>query len=135
MPGLIADANIVGHLERILQILDEPGWRELWAALDIRVFTFEQIGLTHDQPDDVVWRTCQDRQLVLVTDNRNKEGPRSLEATLRAHARADNLPVLTLGTAASVLRDRAYAERTAVRLLEMLMELVALRGTGRLYIP
>ena len=34
-----------------------------------------------------------------------------------------------------VLRDRAYAEKVAVRLLDYLMRIDEVRGAGRLYVP
>jgi hypothetical protein len=46
-----------------------------------------------------------------------------------------SLPVLTTGKGNRVLHDRVYAGRIAVQLLEHLLDLDALRGTGRLFVP
>lgn len=135
MPGLIADANAEGHLQQLLRILQGSGWNDLWGELGFEVVTFADLGLTRETSDDVPWEACQRRQLVLITDNRNRDGDTSLEATIRSSLAADSLPVLTIADSANLLRDRDYAERTAERLLELLLDLDGLRGVGRLYIP
>jgi hypothetical protein len=43
--------------------------------------------------------------------------------------------VLTIADPDRLMRDRDYAERTAVQLLEFLLDLENLRGAGRLYGP
>ncbi|HEY1858722.1 MAG TPA: hypothetical protein VGG61_00095, partial [Gemmataceae bacterium] len=47
-------------------------------------------------PDSLVWETCQQRDLVLLTDNRNQDDSASLEATIRLRNAANCLPVLTI---------------------------------------
>jgi hypothetical protein len=44
-------------------------------------------------------------------------------------------PVLTIGDLNRVLHDRDYCERCAERLAEIVLDLVALRGVTRLYLP
>ena len=83
----------------------------------------------------MIWRTCQREQLVLITGNRNDDGPDSLEAVIRDENRPDSLPVFTLANANRILRDRGYAEQVAVRLLDDLMRIDEVRGVGRLYLP
>ncbi len=56
----------------------EP-WIEFWDHLHLRYVQFSGVGLSPDSPDDVVWQTCQDHDLILVTDNRNRDGPDSQE--------------------------------------------------------
>jgi hypothetical protein len=43
--------------------------------------------------------------------------------------------VFTLADAERLMSDRAYAERVAEALLEYLVKIDSLRGTGRLYLP
>ena len=43
--------------------------------------------------------------------------------------------MLTIADPDRLMRDRDYAERAAVQLLEFLMDLDNLRGAGRLYVP
>ena len=73
--------------------------------------------------------------MILITSNRNDDGPDSLEATIRTHGTPHSLPVFTLADAKRVLKERSYAELVADRLLEYLFDIEGLRGAGRLYLP
>jgi len=86
-------------------------------------------------PDSPVWRTCQERGIVLITGNRNAEGPESLESTIRDHNTPDSLPVLTIANVDRLHASREYALRVAERLLEYLDDLGNIRGAGRIYLP
>ena len=83
--------------------------------------TFADVGLSRDAKDVEVWRLCQERQLLLVTANRNKEGDDSLEATIQTENTATSLPVLTLADAEKIRHSRTYAEQVVLRLLEYLV--------------
>src|SRR5262249_10326723 len=96
---------------------------------------FRTLGLAVTVADAILWHTCQGLQIALVTANRNATGPDSLEATIRAHNKADSLPVFTLADAQRVLHSRDYAERAAAKLLDYLLNIDLVRGTGRLYLP
>jgi hypothetical protein len=105
-----------------------------WAtAVDVQ--DFERLGLPRDLPDVELWRICQERQVLLITANRNRSGPDSLEAALRALGTVDSLPVLTLADPDRILRDRAYADRVVERLIDICLDVDQVRGTGRLYLP
>ena len=78
---------------------------------------------------------CQRAQVILLTANRNDEGPDSLAATIQQHNTTHSLPVFTLANDQRVLRDRQYAEAVADRLIEFLFDIDSYRGTGRLYLP
>ena len=78
MKGILADHNADGHLEVLLRTLLGEDWLEMWNELDVPVFTFAELGLSPDADDVTLWRTCQREQLVLITNNRNAEGPGSL---------------------------------------------------------
>jgi hypothetical protein len=97
--------------------------------------TFPALGLSYDSPDAVIWRTCQKEKLVLLTGNRNDEGPDSLEAVIRDENQPGSLPVFTISDPRRLLHDRLYAERVAERLLDYLTRIDEVRGVGRLYIP
>jgi len=107
----------------------------MWTGLAVSIYTFADVGLAGNTSDAVIWRLCQQRELVLITGNRNKEGPDSLEATLQNENVADSLPVFTVADSERVRHSREYAERVATRALEYLMEIDRVRGTGRLYLP
>ncbi|HEX5273025.1 MAG TPA: hypothetical protein VFW33_21155, partial [Gemmataceae bacterium] len=88
-----------------------------------------------EAPDDVIWKLCQERELVLVTNNRSAEAVDSLESTIRRQNLPTSLPVLTVADAEQIRHSREYADRVIERLLDVLMRVESLRGTGRLYLP
>lgn len=135
MPGLMGDNDIQGQFEDLLSLFLSDTWREVWDSLNLTIETFESLGLSRDVSDLVLWQTCQNRQVVLVTGNRNGEGPDSLEAVLQKWHDPRRLPVFTLAQPKRVRRSKAYAERVAERLLDYLLDLDNYRGVGRLYLP
>jgi hypothetical protein len=86
-------------------------------------------------PDAILWQFCQTQHIILITGNRNEDGPASLEATLQAFNTPSSLPVLAISEPQRLLSSRAYAHRVVERLLEYLIDIENLRGTGRLYLP
>ena len=70
-----------------------------------------------------------------IMADHNVEGADSLEAAIATLGTARNLPVITIGDPDRLLRDRDYAQRVAAQVLEYLLDLDNLRGTGRLYVP
>jgi hypothetical protein len=135
MLGLLADENCEAHLAALLQVCRNTEWREMWAGVGASVHTFESLRLTRSLPDDELWMICQRDSYVLLTANRNQDRPTSLEATIRSRGTSNSLPVFTLADPARILKDSAYAERAAVQLMELLMDIDEMRGTGRLYLP
>lgn len=135
MPTLMADHDSEGYLQVLLRLLTAAEWRDLWTALDVRVETFAGLDLPTTTSDVDLWQRCQALQSVLLTGNRNEDGPTSLEATLRASITPVSMPVLTIGTSQRLLTSRMYARRVAERLLECLIDVENLRGAGRIYLP
>jgi hypothetical protein len=136
MPGILADINVQGQVDLLRHILESEYWREVWVGLATPIYTFGEVGLSRTSPDSVVWRLCQQRQLVLVTANRNMEAPDSLEATIQNENTPNCLPVFTLADAEEIRHSKAYAERVVERMLEYLLDMEEkYRGTGRLYLP
>ena len=135
MPGLLADVNAEGPLGALLAVCRAGGWHDLWQDIGVTVYTFADLGLDRDVPDRELWRTCQHRGIMLVTGNRHRDDPDSLQATIATETRPGSLPVLTLADPNRVMVDRAYAERAAVRMMEILTDLDQNRGTGRLWLP
>jgi hypothetical protein len=133
--GLLADVNNVKQVRVLLMLLQEEARVEFWNHLGLTMRTFADLGLHPRSPDVDVWRSCQSAELVLITANRNEDGPDSLEATIRTHGTSQSLPVFTLADANRVLNERSYAERVSDRLLEFLFDIEGLRGAGRLYLP
>ena len=135
MLALLADANVEGQLSRLVDLLESGPWRELWTALNVSVRTFEELGLPYDVTDAMLWQTCQQHSLVLVTGNRNQRGPDSLESVIRNQNTLTSFPLLTLADPERVMRDRRYARHAAERLLDYLFEMDRYRGAGRLFLP
>jgi hypothetical protein len=135
MVGLLVDANVEGHMVALLSIMAGEEWIEVWRELKVEVKYLPDFGLDKDTPDDEIWALCQERDLVLLTANRNQHGPRSLEHAIRASNPSRVMPVLTLADAGRVMRDRHYRQAVSVRVMELLANIESLRGVGRLYIP
>jgi hypothetical protein len=133
--ALLADVNIEGHVQRLTSQMQTAAWRDLWDHLDIRAFRFADVGLAPDSSDWQVWQLCQQQQLYLLTNNRNDDGPDSLEATIRALNTNTSLPVFTLADADRVYHSKDYAERVIEALFDCLLRADSLRGVGRLYLP
>jgi hypothetical protein len=135
MRGILVDVNIQGQMELVGHVLRSPEWSEVWSSLRLPLLTFADIGLANNTKDLEIWRHCQARQWVLVTANRNYEGPDSLEEAIRTLNTPECLPIFTLADPDELLRSRSYRERVAVRLLEYLLEIDRFLGTGRIYLP
>lgn len=135
LKGVLADANIVGHVDLVMAIVRAEGWIDLWEELAIRYASFRDVGLDTDATDAAIWQLCQRDQYVLVTSNRNEDDPDSLESTIRSQNTAESLPVLTIADAERLRYSRDYVQQVAESLLAALIDIDALRGTGRLYLP
>jgi hypothetical protein len=135
MNGILADINVGKQRAAILSIWTSDAWRSLWNDLGLSVLSFQTLGLSDDSPDDLIWRTCQREGLVLITGNRNKRGPNSLEAVIESENRPNSLPVVTIANADRLLRDRDHAEKVAESFLDYLLRIDEVRGSGRLYVP
>lgn len=135
MISLIADVNIQGQFDRIIDRMRSDEWREFWDFLELRSVSFTDLGLAREDTDDVVWKRCQEHRAILITNNRNDDGPDSLETAIRTLTESDSLPVFTIGDADRILSDADYAELTTERLYRYLLDLENLLGTGRHYIP
>lgn len=131
MPAIMADHNVEGQLQLFIRIWTSPQWWDIWEFLSCDVQSFQRLGIPSDMPDPELWRTCQENDIVLLTANRSGTGDDCLEAAIRAAADESSLPVLTIADPDRVMTDREYAERTAVQILDYLLDLETLRGTGR----
>jgi predicted nuclease of predicted toxin-antitoxin system len=69
--GILADANIIGPIEALVNQMQSGTWAEFWTALGLEFKRFGDVGLSPDASDLVIWQTCQAEQLILITDNRN----------------------------------------------------------------
>lgn len=135
MPSLMADHDVEGHFRVLLRVVMSDVWHDFWAALGYQIQSFESLGIETNTADVRLWHLCQERDIILITGNRNKEGPESLEATIEQFNTPESLPVLTIGEPNRIFSSREYAHQAAERLLEYLDGIEHLRGTGRLFLP
>jgi len=108
---LLADANIQGHVDRLVQRMQGEPWVDFWKSLQMTCVSFADVGLDPSESDAVIWKRCQEKGLFLVTNNRNDDGPDSLESTIRTFGTPQSLPVFTIGNADRTLSDRTYPTR------------------------
>lgn len=136
LSGILLDENI-GHK---FALVIKRGYRlapfrEAWETLALPVVGLASVGLQENSPDDLVWDICQQQGFVLLTCNRNRAGANSLEETIRRRNRPDCLPVFTVSDPLRFGTDRDYDTRLAKDVLEYLIAIDELRGTGRLFVP
>lgn len=111
--------------------LENDGWLGL---LEIPMLTFSDVGLPINSSDRDVWRFVQEHNLILLTGNRNSIGDDSLQKTIQEENQPASLPVVTIGVV-DRLRERAYREQCAERLVEIVLNIERYLGVGRIYIP
>jgi len=133
--GLIADANIQGQIEYLVQHMQAEPWAEFWRELGLVLRRFEDVGLSASATDLEVWSICQAEHLILITDNRNADTEDSLEATIRRNNTPESLPIFTIADMNEFRMDNSYVERVAEVLYDYLLRIDEVRGTGRLYLP
>ena len=110
MIALLADANIQGHIDRLVARMRAEHWREYWILLELQCLTFDDVGLDPTVSDAAIWHCCQ-------------------------HHTPESLPVFTIGDADSLLFGPDYSDRVIESLLQYLLQTDNIRGTGRLYLP
>ncbi len=135
MRGLLADANIAGLIDILAALMQTEPWKLFWDHLGLRYVHFDDVGLVPSSPDSVIWQTCQDQGLFLLTDNRNKDDADSLEATIQDFNKPHSLPVFTIGDVQRLRRSKEYANRVIEFLFRYLLEEENILGTGRLFLP
>ena len=135
MKGIISDVNIQGQVDLLVVLMQAEPWRVFWDHLRLSYFHFADIGLLPSSLDSIVWQTCQDNELILITDNRNQSDADSLESTIRARNTPASWPVFTIANAWQLCASRSYADRVIETLLDSLQQIENLRGAGRLYLP
>jgi hypothetical protein len=132
---LLLDENIDGYAPYLSRLLFSPAWSDISSALDVRLVKFSTVGIARGTTDEQLWEVCQRQQYYLVTDNRNRDGPDSLEEMIRDRTLPGSLPVFTISDIPRFRSERSYAEAVVGKLLEYLMDAPNLAGSGRLYLP
>ena len=135
MRGLMADANCIGHVLLLVNLMQDVDRRGFWEFLELDVFTLADFGLSVDASDRVIWECCRTEDLLLITSNRNADDPDALQNVISESADPNALPVITISDAFQLGRDREYAQRAADKLLKYLFDIDDYRGTQRQFIP
>lgn len=135
MKGILADVNIEGYVDHLAAIMQAEPWKLFWDHFQLHYYRFRDVALRPETVDLVVWDTCQEKGLFLITDNRNESAPDSLEGTIRSKNTKTSLPVFTIGDVRRLLRDRAYAEKVVESFFVYLLQEDNILGTGRLFLP
>ena len=135
MKGILADVNIEGYVDLLVAMLRAEPWKIFWDDLQLQYVVFANIGLAPESPDLLVWKTCQERELLLITDNRNKDDTDSLEATIREQNTPSSLPVFTIADVPHLRHSKDYADQIIEAFLIYVLQGDNIRGTGRLYLP
>ena len=110
MKGLIADANIQGQVEYLVQRMQAEPWADFWQALGLVLRRFVDVGLSESSTDFEVWNVCQSEQLILIIDNRNLDSEDSLEATIRRNNTPASLPIFTIADMREFRTDNSYVD-------------------------
>lgn len=127
----LIDHNIEGQATWLWGTILSEGWLD-W--ITIRFITFEEVKLSIESSDRVVWRFAQENKMIILTANRSMKGKDSLEEAIREENQLDSLPVITLGNAGR-MEERSYREKCAARLIEIVLDIDNSMGVGRIFIP
>ena len=135
MRGILADIHMQPEVEQLVAAMQAEPMADYWELLGIKLYVFEEVGLSPDSTDLDIWNTCQAEGLVLVTNNRNEDSDDSLQAAIRTLNVSDSLPVFTVGNLNRLKKSRTYAARVVKRFFDYLLDIDSVRGCGRLYLP
>jgi hypothetical protein len=131
MVTLLADNDVELYARLIWTIFSDHEWLDFGVA---GWSTLHGAGLDSNSNDRTIWLHCQSNAFLLITGNRNEEGPDSLGRVLGELNSASHLPVLTIGVPQRVV-DFEYRENCAYRIADVATSLDRARGSGRLFIP
>jgi hypothetical protein len=137
MPGLLADVNLQGHLPYLARVLAGLGLLDMLQEFGLALATFPDLGLDRGLDDRTLWNYCQANHWVLFTDNRNRDGENSLQATIEDSWREGHLPILTLANKGKFENSAAYAAKVAEDVADLLVGIFhdGIRDQSRIFVP
>ncbi|MFQ4144966.1 ACP S-malonyltransferase [Chlorogloeopsis sp. ULAP02] len=127
----LIDHNIRGQAKLLLDVIINQGWLDV---IEIRFVMFEEMSLTIDSSDRVVWRLAQANKMILLTANRSAKGKDLLEQVLREENTLDSLPVITIANVNRV-SESEYRELCVNCLVEIALYVENYLGVRRIFIP
>jgi hypothetical protein len=128
----LIDHNLKGHALVFFGAIASQGWLDI---VSIQFVTFDEMNLSIDSDDRVVWRLAQENQMILLTANRSMKGKDSLEQVMREENTSKSLPVITVSRADRLLNDSEYRVRCVESLIEIVLDIDTYRGARRIFIP
>ncbi|MBE9011623.1 ACP S-malonyltransferase [Pseudanabaenaceae cyanobacterium LEGE 13415] len=128
----LIDHNLKGHAVVFFGAIASQGWLDI---VPIQFVTFDEMNLSIDSDDRVVWRLAQDNQMILLTANRSMKGKDSLEQVMREENTSKSLPVITVSNADRLLNDSEYRGRCVESLIEIVLDIDTYFGARRIFIP
>ena len=132
---VLSDNDVRGAVSVLCLICESEDWVTLSREIDVQFRELEDMNLADNSTDREIWRFCQENNILLITGDRSEnDGEHSLGQIIRRFGGSNSLPVVTIGDPKRIVNDRDYAESCAARLLDYLLDIDGLRGTGRLYL-
>jgi hypothetical protein len=128
----LVDHNLKGHALVFFGAIASQGWLNI---VPIQFVTFDEMSLSIDSDDRVVWRLAQENQMILLTANRSMKGKDSLEQVMREETTSESLPVITVSNADRLLNDSEYRGRCVESLIEIVLDIDTYLGARRIFIP
>jgi hypothetical protein len=128
----LIDHNLKGHAVIFFGAIASQGWLDI---APIQFVTFDEMNLSIDSDDRVVWRLAQENQMILLTANRSMKGKDSLEQVMREENTSKSLPVITVSNADRLLNDSEYRGRCVESLIEIVLDIDTYLGARRIFIP
>lgn len=135
--GLLADANLAGHFDYLLRLLEKFELAAVFVELSLDLLTIDDVGLRLDIDDRSLWEFCQRERWVLFTENRNAAGTDSLQQTLDDSWQPGCLPVITLANKIEFEQSTDYRQRVAIDVAELLFGVASgdYLDESRIYVP
>lgn len=131
MISILLDHNIRSYYDLFTGTL---ATEDTEGSAKVEFILFSDVGLPDDSTDLVIWNFVQEKQMFLLTNNRNHKGTDSLQEAISSGASFESIPVLTIGNV-DRLYERPYRERCLARIIDIAANLKTYRGCGRLFIP
>lgn len=128
----LIDHNLKGHALVFFGAIASQGWLNI---VPVQFVTFDQVNLSIESDDRLVWRLAQEKQMILLTANRSMKGKDSLEQVMREENTSESLPVITVGNADRLLNDSEYRGRCVESLIEIVLDIDTYLGARRIFIP
>lgn len=128
----LIDYNLQKYGAILLGKIANDGWLDL---ISLSFVFFQDVDLSPDSNDRLVWRFAQENQMVLLTANRNMKGDDSLEQVFREENTSNALPIVTIANLDRFSREARYRSQCADCIIEIVLGIENYRGVGRIYIP